>query len=241
MPNDALGNRILDSLPELELAAIRRDLDRVTVKAHDTLYIPNERIDRVYFPINCVLSVLAIMQNGDAVEISSIGHEGLSGSQLVFLADRPEREMICQVAGDAKCMTAEAFLKHFEKAKGFQRMIFAYTESLFNSMAQSIACNRLHVLNERCARWLLSTEDRVGRSDFYLTQEFLAIMLGTSRPAVTVAAGALQEAGLIRYHRGHVKILDREKLEAASCECYEDTARSLERVMNTNKVRIKAV
>ena len=231
MTDAVFGNRILDSLPDSDAAGIARELEDVALNIRHTLYHANEPITHIYFPVNCVLSVLAVMRNGAAVEISTIGYEGLSGSQLVFGAERPESSMICQVAGDAKRLPTPVFLHYFESSKTFRRLVYAYTESLFNFMGQSIACNRLHTLNERCARWLLSTQDRVGADQFFLTQEFLAIMLGTSRPAITVAAGALQEAGLISYHRGHVVIRDREGLTNASCECYQVTARSIERSM----------
>ncbi|MFN2527377.1 MAG: Crp/Fnr family transcriptional regulator [Candidatus Baltobacteraceae bacterium] len=211
---------------------MRRDLHDVSIDLRQGLYAFGEPIEHVYFPIDCVLSVVRMMENGDTIEIGTIGHEGMSGAQLAFRAERPESDMFCQVAGNAKCMRTSAFLGHFENLMVFRRLVFGCTEAFFNFMGQSIACNRLHRVNERCARWLLLTQDRVGKDEFYLTQEFLATMLGTTRPAVTLAAGILQEAGLISYHRGHLKIRDRERLEAASCECYEVTRRSMERAMN---------
>jgi len=227
----ATGNFLLDQLPASDRAAIGADLVPLQFEARQVLYRPGEPIEYVYFPSGCGLSVLTIMENGDCVEIGTIGREGLSGSQLIFHAFRPESEMICQVPGDAFALTTDRFLEHFESAPMLRHLVFGYTESMFNFMGQSIACNRLHNLNERCARWLLSMQDRVGRSQFYLTQEFLAMMLGTTRPAVTLTALALQEAGLIRYNRGNLAIVDRDGLERAACECYGVTARTLARTL----------
>jgi CRP-like cAMP-binding protein len=227
----SLGNLILDALPLSEFDALEKDLQILTFQNRQTVYRPNEVIDAIYFPRGCAFSVLTVVENGDCVEIATIGREGLSGSQLIFEAIRPESEMICQVEGEAFALPASRFMEQVQAAPHFRRLVFGYTESLFNFMGQSIACNRLHNLNERCARWLLSMEDRVGRSDFHLTQEFLAMMLGTARPAVTLAALALQQAGLISYHRGHVTIVDREGLVRAACECYAVTARTLARTI----------
>lgn len=230
MPERALiGNRLLDALPLPELEAIETSLALTTFTARETVYRSREPIEHVYFPIDSALSVITRMGNGDSVEISMIGCEGLTGSQLIFNARVPESEMICQIGGPAASMGVKDFLRHLGAQPEFRRLVMAYMESLFNFMSQSVACNRLHNLNERCARWLLSTQDRIGRDAFYLTQEVLATMLGSARPAVTMAAGAPQDAGLIRYHRGSLTIVDRAGLESATCECYAITARSLRR------------
>ncbi len=224
MPLSFTTNRLLSALPPAELAPIKPSLRLVALKLHMPIYEPGELIERIYFPLNSVLSVVTIMQDGSAVEIGTIGQEGLSGSQLIFGSERPASQMICQMEGEACCMDVEAFRLHLDTRPVFRRLVCRYTEAMFNFMGQSIACNRLHRVNERCARWLLLTQDRIGRDSFYLTQEFLAIMLGTNRPAVTVAASALQEAGLIQYRRGHLTIKDRQGLENAACECYAVTA-----------------
>ena len=225
------GNHVLDALPLAEFATVAPSLVRTVLETRGLIYRPYEAIDHIYFPVDCALSVITAMGNGDSVEICTIGREGFSGSQLIFNARIPETEMICQIGGPADAMPVKDFQQYFDRLPEFRRLAMAFMESLFNFMGQSIACNRLHNLNERCARWLLSTQDRIERDEFYLTQEFLAMMLGTGRPAVTAAAGALQEAGLIRYHRGNLTIVDRAGLERAACECYRITARSLRRAM----------
>lgn len=206
------------------------------VHARDVLYPVDEPLRHVYFPEGAVLSVLTIMQSGAAVEIGTFGLEGLSGAQLILGGNRAPSKMICQVPGAALCMPVDRFLTHLKTARTFQRIVRRYTEALFNFMGQSIACNRLHTVDERCARWLLMTHDRVDSDEFDLTQEFLAIMLGVHRPGVSIAAGSLQEAGFIRYSRGHVQIRNRQGLETAACECYQISAdqftRSLRSAIN---------
>jgi CRP-like cAMP-binding protein len=220
----AFQNRILSALPDREQAVVRPDLERVTLRGRDILYPADEPLAFVYFPQGAVLSVLTVMQNGAAVEIGTFGLEGLSGAQLILGGDRAPSQMICQIPGETLRMPVDRFLYHLKTAPTFQRIVRRYTEALFNFMGQSIACNRLHTVDERCARWLLMSHDRVGGDQFDLTQEFLAIMLGVHRPGVSIAAASLQQAGFIRYIRGHVEIRDRKGLESAACECYKITA-----------------
>jgi CRP-like cAMP-binding protein len=233
MPQTLLGNRILDAVPEIEAASFRPHLVATPMKAYDVIYAPKERIKNVYFPTTAVLSMITIMRNGSAVEIGTFGSEGLSGSQLVLGGERFPSQVICQVPGDAFRLSLDAFRSHLEKAPTFHRLVHQYVQALFNFMGQSIACNRLHSVNERCARWLLLTHDRVPGDAFKLTQEFLAIMLGVQRPVVSGAAYALQEAGYIRYRRGLVEILDRAGLASASCECYQINADGFNAIFKT--------
>jgi CRP-like cAMP-binding protein len=185
------------------------------------LHNPHETLAHIYFPVSCVLSVVLLMQNGSGVEIGTTGREGVSGSIPLMLgtATAPS-QTICQVPGDAKCVPLDAFLNALKDGSQLHSLTQNYARSSVALMGQSIACNRLHTLTERCARWLLLTHDRVGANEFALTQEFLAIMLGVHRPAVSIAAGTLQEAGFIQYRRGRVTVVDRDGLESASCECY---------------------
>ena len=213
-------NHILGALSAVETAAVVGDLRLVHLPQGQVIHEPLEPIARVYFPIDCVLSLITVMENGDAVESSVVGREGFSAPQLVFGARVPSSAMICQVPGRAMVMNADAFRSHLQALPDFNLLIFAYMEMLFNFMGQSIACNRLHTLNQRLARWLLATQDRVGKDEFPLTQEFLAIMLGVARSAVTTTAGAQQQDGLITYTRGVITVLDRTRLEEAACECY---------------------
>jgi len=208
-------------LPQLELAALRPHMRDVSLKSGEVLYNPSETLSHIYFPLSCVLSVIALMQDGSGVEIGTTGREGLSGSVALMLGTlKAPSQTICQVPGDAKCVPLEVFQAAIQNGSQLHSLTQNYARSSVALMGQSIACNRLHTLTERCARWLLLTHDRVGADQFSLTQEFLAMMLGVHRPAVSIAAGALQQAGFIRYRRGHLSVVDREGLESASCECY---------------------
>ena len=227
---------ILDALPADEAAAILSDLSLCFLNVRDIVYPAGGRIGQVYFPTGAVLSVLTVMHDGDAVEIGTMGREGLSGAQLIFGGDRAPSQTICQIQGPAHVMAVDDFLKHFKTAPKFRLLAQRYTQALFNFMGQSIACNRLHTVNQRCARWLLLTHDRVNGDEFDLTQEFLAIMLGVNRPGVSIAAGTLQEAGYISYRRGHVNIRDRAGLESAACECYRISAAEFERALRGEMV-----
>jgi CRP-like cAMP-binding protein len=162
-----------------------------------------------------------VMNNGAMVEVATIGFEGLVGVNA-FLGDdvTPGATMVQVGDGTAVRMTLTAFRREVRRSVAFQDVVSRYAQALLATMMQSVACNTLHDLRQRCARWILSTHDRVHGEDFRLSHEFLAIMLGAQRPTVTVVAGTLQKAGLIRYKHGNVTVLDRKGLEAESCECY---------------------
>jgi CRP-like cAMP-binding protein len=210
--------------------AIAPHLERGVLTNDSILYRSGEALTRVYFPITCVLSAVTIMRDGTGVEIGTIGREGIGGVQAALHVLRIPSELVCQIRGDALSMPVQAFTSLVAELPAFRRVVNAYTQSLMNFMAQSIACNRLHTLTERCARWLLMTRDRVGEDHFFLTQEFLAYMLGVRRSGVTVAAGLLQQAGFIAYRRGHIAIVDPQGLESAACECYRVVADDFERL-----------
>ena len=213
-------NLLLEALPPHERALLLKHLKRVSFATGAVVYAAGAPITHVHFIENCVMSVLALLRDGEAVEVGTIGKEGVVGLALFFGAERVPRRTIAQISGDALSMTVADFQRTVEASPALQKLLVRYTEAFFDQVAQSVACNRLHSVEQRCARWLLMTHDRVGRENFMLTQEFLAYMLGVRRPGVTVAAGALQRRGLIRYTRGRISVLDRPGLEAASCECY---------------------
>ena len=216
------GNRILDALPAHELHALEQYLRKVDLGTGEVIYNPHENLSHVYFPVSCVLSEITLMQDGAGVEIGTIGREGFSGGLAILLgSERAHSQNICQVPGSAMCMPLEEFRRAISNSGELYSLAQRYARSSVALMGQSIACNRLHTLSERCARWLLLTHDRVGSDQFLMTQEFLATMLGVHRPAVSIAAGTLQQAGFIHYQRGRLNIVDREGLESASCECYE--------------------
>jgi CRP-like cAMP-binding protein len=215
------GNRILDALPRDEYEALTERLELVRLETKDQLYRRGEPIEFVHFPVDCVLSMLSEMEDGRAVEVATVGNEGMGGLP-VFLqaAYTSAHESLAQIPGSSWRMPADAFTRFATNGGKLQVLLQRYTQALFSLVAQNSACNRLHTVDQRCARWLLLTHDRVKGDEFPLTQEFLAQMLGVQRTSVNSAAAALQERGLIRYSRGVISILDRAGLEDVSCECY---------------------
>ena len=221
MTPELLGtNAILSALePQLRVTVCDR-AELVDLAVRDPIYQPNEPIGEVFFPFDCVLSIVTRMKDGNSIEIGTVGREGCSGIPLILGATTTANESYCQVAGLAVKMDAD-FFQELRQDQEFDRTLDRFVQAYVNMLGQHAACNRLHSVYERAARWLLMTKDRVGRNDIGLTHEYLAMMLGTQRSGVTIAAGTLQQAGFIRYARGVITILDPEGLEGASCECYE--------------------
>jgi CRP-like cAMP-binding protein len=211
---------------------VMRELEPLDLPHKQVLWPRGAPIRSVYFPRTAVISL--VLPSGDhegAVEAATVGNEGVVGVPIALGVESTTMIAMSQVSGTALRMTAGTFREFLEEDSGFRFGVLAYAHTLMELTAQSVACNHGHELSERCARWLLMTHDRVGQGVFILTQEFLAMMLGVRRASVTVAAGMLQQAGLIRYSRGRVEVLDRDGLERAACECYriitDSYARSL--------------
>lgn len=227
-------NRLLAALLQEEYDRVVAHMETVALEYQQDLYKPNEPIDYVYFPKSGVVSLLTIMQNGEAVEVATVGNEGMVGLPVFLEADSIPGKAIAQIPGDGWRMSADAFKEQVSPGSPLHELLQRYTQALFNLIAQSAACNRLHSVEERACRWLLMTHDRVGEDFFPLTQEFLAQMLGARRPTVSTVASILQKAGFISYSRGKITILDREGLESASCECYEIIRAEFERLVGGN-------
>ena len=224
MADDKLANRIFSELPPHEWDVLKPDIHRLNLTRGEVLYEQEETLHHVYFPAGAALSTVKLMHNGNTVEVGTVGVEGMAGIQATLGADLVPEQCITQIAGPAYCMRIRQFSVHFERLPVFRRSIQRYAQWLYSMMAQSIACNRLHHINQRCARWLLMTSDRVASAKFELTHEYLAVMLGANRPSVSIAAANLQDAGLISYSRGLIQIDDFQGLKNASCECYGVTA-----------------
>ncbi|HVC40627.1 MAG: Crp/Fnr family transcriptional regulator [Candidatus Dormibacteria bacterium] len=223
-------NRILTALPASERQELFGLVTSVALPVKTVLFEPGTPIDALYFPTDGVISLVTPLHDGAIVEVATIGNEGIVGVPLVPLSGLAVRA-ISQVAGHSLRIDATAFLTLFERSGAFQSLVDKYTQALFGQISQAAACNRLHSSEERLSRWLLMSHDRVGFDQFMITQEFLGQMLGARRSTVSVSAGILQRAGLIRYVRGHVTIVDRAGLEAVSCECYSVIRTELERVL----------
>ena len=222
-------NRILQALPAEDRNRLVRNMVPVSQPIKTVLFEPGEPIRAVYFPLGGVISLVTPLDDGAIVEVATVGNEGIVGVPLVPGGSLAVRA-ISQVSGSSLRMEAGAFLSEVRRAGAFSGLFHQYLPALFGQIAQAAACNRLHTNEERLSRWLLMSHDRVGVDDFAITHEFLGQMLGSRRATVTLSAGILQAAGLIRYHRGHVSILDRDGLESVACECYRSIKRELDRV-----------
>jgi CRP-like cAMP-binding protein len=224
-------NQLLSSLPRADFARLRPHLRTVSITVKQILHPRNEPIREVYFPNGGVASVTAVMRDGAMVEIATIGDEGVVGMNAFFGPAVMSGEAMQQVGDtNAEAMSVQAFRNELDRRGAFYNSIQGYSQGLVILMMQSTACMALHSVHERCCRWLLMTHDRVRRGDFQLSHEFLAMMLGSTRPTVTVVAGALQKAGLIKYTHGRMTIVDRQGLEAASCECYATVKEHFDRL-----------
>lgn len=226
------GNHLLDTLPSPERSRLWPHLERRQHEARDVLWEPEAPIETVYFPVSGVVSLVSVMNDGPIVEVATIGNEGLVGLPIFLGASSMNGRAFYQVAGSS-LKTSSATLRRFVSNGGaLHTSLQRYTQALFVQIAQTAACNRVHPVDERCARWLLQTHDRVEGDSFELLQESLAQMLGIRRASVSIAARMLQTAGLIRYSRGRMTILDRDGLESASCECYQMVRREYHRLVS---------
>jgi CRP-like cAMP-binding protein len=214
-------NELLIDLPSLESDSIFSELTFVQLRSHDILQETEEPIKYAYFVDSGMVSILSIMQDGKSVEVGLTGKEGCTGLQLAVGFKSSDTQAMVQIEGTAFRLSTPSFLKVLRQCPVLARRIQQYGLLLAMQGSQVAACNRLHEVDERLARWLLMSQDRVGGNDVNLTHEFLAHMLGTRRSSVTVAAGVLSKSGLITYNRGLVNIESRSRLEEAACECYE--------------------
>jgi CRP-like cAMP-binding protein len=214
-------NSILSALVGSTAASVLEHGVLVQLALRQQIYEAEQPIKEVYFPLNCVLSIVARMRDGKEIEVGTIGREGMSAFPLLMGAEATANVCYCQVRGSAIRIPADVFRDLTATDPALRQLLDRYLQAYVNMLGQLAACNRLHSIDERCARWLLMTFDRVDSEKISLTQEFLAMMLGTSRSGVAMAAATLQKAGLIKFAHGVITILDRPALERAACECYE--------------------
>jgi CRP-like cAMP-binding protein len=234
---DPHANRLLSLLSPKDYKRLRPHLHQIPLTYRQSLYRANKPIGFVYFIETGVGSLVNTMANGQAAEVGTIGNEGIVGLPLVFGDDRAPTSVYVQVPGAGLRMTAALFTNELARSASMRAVMLRYAHAFFNQVAQSAACNHFHSLEQRCCRWLLMTHDRMQSDEFLLTQEFLAMMLGVQRTGVTAAAGALQRAGLIRYKRGDVTIIDRRSLVQRSCECYGVSKKEFDRLLGARAVR----
>jgi CRP-like cAMP-binding protein len=228
-----MGNRLLNRLPKNEYSSLIRSEKAITLAHGDEVYQEDSRggLSHVYFPTSGMISLTVLMENGKEVEAGTIGNEGMIGLSVAHGLDFSPTKAISQISGEGLRIPVAAFLKALKPGGTLDRLVRRYTAYSLRYANQTIACNLLHSVEQRMGRWLLMCRDRVEKDEFTLTHEFLAEMLGVRRQTVTVIAGTLQAAGVITYHRGVIRILNRKKLETASCECYGVTKALYDRIM----------
>ncbi len=214
-------NRLLAALPAEARRRLQPRLERVRLQIRQPLYEPHQPIEHVYFPITGVVSLFAAMADGPLVEVSTVGREGMVGVPVFLGAAAVAGRARCQIEGDSWRLPSAAFQEAARRDGPLRDLLERYVAVYLDELSQWAGCYRAHELEARCARWLLITHDRVEGDRFLLTQEFLASMLGVRRATVSAVMGAFRRAGLVRYTRGHVTILDRPRLEATSCSCYQ--------------------
>ena len=223
-----IHNEILLGLPREERETLFSKLEFVRLKTRLVLHEPGDTLKSAYFPSSGLVSILSVFPDGKSVEVGLVGKEGFIGLPLVAGFRTAPTRAIAQIEGSAFQVEGETLTAVLRQCPKLERRLQQFAQVMAMQTTQIAACNRLHEVNERLARWLLMSADRIGSNSVPLTQELIAQMLGTRRSSVTVAAGTLQKAGLITYTRGDVKIIDRQKLEEAACECYEIMQRQIE-------------
>lgn len=224
------SNRILNALPPATLARLRPKLVPETLLSQRVLYRVGEPIQKMHFIERGIASLVHTMRDGRTVEIGAVGIEGLTGAHALYDGGKAVLECIVQVPGEGLAVDSDVLRDEAAHDAALNKMLQAYLSLTISQLAQTAACNRLRALEERCCRWLLIAHDSAGADVFSLTHEFLSMMLGVRRPGVSIAANGLQQAGLIRYSRGKVTIVDRAGLEAEACECYAGVHRLIERL-----------
>ena len=233
---DRRTNRLLSLLSDQDYERLRPHLSHVIFDYRKSLYEASRPIEQVYFPVDGVASLVITTADGASAEVGTIGSEGFVGLPICFGDRDAPSSVYVQVPGTALKLDARTFRAEFERSPTLNLILLRYAHAFFNQVAQSAACAHLHRVQQRCCRWLLMTRDRMPSDDFLLTHEFLGMMLGVRRTTVTDVMGSLQKAGLVRYRRGHVTILDHEALHHRTCECYEISKVEFDRMLGDTAI-----
>ena len=227
-----LNNHLLAALPPADLALFADHLELVPLALGQMLYEPGTQLRHAYFPTTSIVSLHYVTETGASAETAGVGNEGVVGISLFMGGDTTPSSAVVQTAGHAYRLDRHLLQTEFNRAGALQRLLLRYTQALMTQMAQTAVCNRHHTVEQQLCRWLLLTMDRVPARELVMTQELVASMLGVRRESVTEAAGNLQNAGYIRYRRGHIAVLERKGLETSTCECYSVVNKELDRLLN---------
>lgn len=232
---DPRRNQLLAALPAAQLERWRPQLELVKMPLGRVLYESGGTLDHLYFPLDSIISLLYVMANGASAEIGVVGDEGVVGISLFMGGQTTPNRAVTQSGGEAIRLKARLLTEEFNKGGPVMHLLLRYTQALITQMAQTAVCNRHHSLDQQLCRWLLLSLDRLSSNQLVMTQELIANMLGVRREGVTEAAGRLQEAGHISYRRGQITVLDRERLEQRSCECYAVVKKEYDRLLPTTE------
>jgi CRP-like cAMP-binding protein len=224
-------NHLLAALPAADYQRLLADLELVSLPLGMALYESGGELDYVYFPTDCIVSLLYVMKSGASAEIAVVGYEGLLGVSLFMGGESTPSRAVVQSAGTAYRLPSNILKREFARSGPMRRLLLRYTQALITQMAQTAVCNRYHTVDQQLCRWLLLSLDRLYSNELHMTQELIANMLGVRREGVTEAAGRLQTAKLIHYSRGRIKVLDRPKLEERVCECYAVVSQESDRLL----------
>ncbi|WP_428533651.1 Crp/Fnr family transcriptional regulator [Rhodopila sp.] len=230
-PIQTTRNRLLAALPPPDLAAVLPKMRRVQLTVRDSLIVPEKPIEAVYFVESGWVSLVSTLEDGAQAEVGLVGREGMVGAPLIVGVESAFEEAFVQADGCGLQIQTRAFNELLQQTPALQTLLYRYSEAMRSQTTQTAACNGRHPLEQRLARWLLMAHDRADGDELPVTQEFLGLMLCVYRPTITVAAGILQRAGIIRYSRGHVEVLDRAALEATSCDCYGTVKRRFDHLL----------
>ncbi len=226
-----LQNHILAALPADVQQRIFPYLEETPMSLGEVLYEPGDKMRHVYFPTNCIVSLLYVMESGASAEISVVGNEGLVGISLFMGGESTSSRAIVQSGGSGYRLAGQRLVDEFDRHGELMSLVLRYTQALITQMAQTAVCNRHHTIDQQLCRWLLLSLDRLSTNHLVMTQELIANMLGVRREGVTESAGRLQHLGVIEYRRGHIEVVDRPRLEQLSCECYAVVKKETDRLL----------
>jgi CRP-like cAMP-binding protein len=232
---DPRQNRLLAALPRTEWTRWLAHMELVDMPLGKVLYESGRTLTHVYFPTTAIISLLYVMEDGASAEIAVVGHDGVVGISLFMGGESTTSRAVVQSAGQGFRLKANLMMQEFNRAGPTMQLLLRYTQALITQMAQTAVCNRHHSLDQQLCRWLLLSLDRLPSNELVMTQELIANMLGVRREGVTEAAGDLHKAGLIRYQRGHITVLDRPRLEKRTCECYAVVKKEYDRLLPASK------
>ena len=236
-PHSPNQNYILAALPTAEFEPLVAHLELVPMRLGEILYEPGGQLQHAYFPTTAIVSLHYVTQSGASTETAGVGNEGVVGISLFMGGDTTPSSAVVQTAGHGYRLNRGLLKQEFNRGGLMHRLLLRYTQALIMQTNQTAACNRYHSVEQQLCRWLLLTLDRLPSSDLVMTQELVASVLGVRREGITEAAGKLQRAGLIRYRRGHIAVLERSGLEAGACECYAVVKKELARLLSDVRYR----